>query len=731
MQRWLALAVGARPPSEIGGDVETLDAETRRLLEVVVDVFHSTGEWPLVEDLRHDLDAADDDLDVKDVGRRLPPALGSVDIGYRGRIRLTLLGILLSGRGREELSDCLALVQFAYQRYRQSKPGVRIESAEFGAAAGLEPLRLAKVGELLLSLPGLGNGGRASEDPASWYRLVDADIDTFKHTSTVEEMIDKVPVSGGLGVASPGEAMKAPTGAIRRHRAPTSAAPPNQRATTDWRRLSPAAAKAREDLKGLGSPLLGPAQPFRVTHRAGGVARITHPSLTPGWLEIPEIAIQELIRTGAFLSAPGDGDDSYFLTEDEDAAEPARARASLVIGEAEHRGRGAVVFISVIEAFKVQLGFRFRERLKPNVRGIVVSDEPQPVGTYGPEEKVDAYLDLADAVVVFATHDPDEPTSAKARSNISDELARARSRQHLATHICVLKERGVSLQSNTNPTYEDLDPEQPEDAFRRALRQLKEWGFDVEVPDAPSDMDTSAPVRRQSPGPSPDAEPDADLERAGLTLALEQVRGVAGSVRTPSVALAVVALPRGPLLRPAELEDPELGGRIERQALYGDHPVLERGQATRTSMQGNNLIARQDRASISIDGEGTLLIVQALGRADRPGLEVSAVIEEDVITELERALGFAYQTLAEIDHAGRVQHVIMVASLLGAGYSGWRTRAEHLASPTSMNLDIRGENALVTPLSPPSRARTAIRDDRPGIARDLMVLLRREARGGR
>jgi hypothetical protein len=44
----------------------------------------------------------------------------------------------------------------------------------------------------------------------------------------------------------------------------------------------------------------------------------------------------------------------------------------------------------------------------------------------------------------------------------------------------VVKEHGVTLASNINPAYESLDLAHPEEGFRRALAQLREWGIGVD-----------------------------------------------------------------------------------------------------------------------------------------------------------------------------------------------------------------------------------------------------------
>ena len=136
------------------------------------------------------------------------------------------------------------------------------------------------------------------------------------------------------------------------------------------------------------------------------------------------------------------------------------------------------VFISCSERQKETLARPFKDLLaQKGVRGYVVSDEPRPDGTWTPEDKVDAYLDMCDAVVVFATADLQAGEDRYTRPNIGDEIGRARSKPHLRNRVCVLKEHGVTLPSNINPAYETLDVANRDDAFRRALLQLHAWGL--------------------------------------------------------------------------------------------------------------------------------------------------------------------------------------------------------------------------------------------------------------
>src|SRR5207247_9967479 len=152
---------------------------------------------------------------------------------------------------------------------------------------------------------------------------------------------------------------------------------------------------------------------------------------------------------------------------------------------AQVRARG--VLLSLSERQKEALGRPFKALLGENgTRGFIVSDEPRPEGTWTPEEKVDAYLDRSDAVVVFATADLEAGDDRYTRPNIGDEIGRARSKPHLRNRICVLKEHGVTLPSNINPAHEAYQAAHPEEGFQRALGQLREWGLRlVEQPASP------------------------------------------------------------------------------------------------------------------------------------------------------------------------------------------------------------------------------------------------------
>lgn len=391
--------------------------------------------------------------------------------------------------------------------------------------------------------------------------------------------------------------------------------------------------------------------------------------------------------------------------------------------------RARSVFISVAEDHKEDLGRPFRDLLAPNVTGFIVSDLTLIDDAHSPDDKVDAYLERSGAVVMFATADIESSDGgAYTRPNIGEEFARARAKSHLRTRVFVLKEHGVTLPSNTNPAYGRIDVADPADGFATALEQLRTWGFDIpRTAPTPAARARTAPLRQRSDS----ASLDRDAEREATESALGRVPNMEHTMMTPSVALVTVIAPRGSVLRPSELEDPAFAERLEAEALTGPAAILDRRSGTRTGMQGNSLVIQQDGAWAALDAEGTLVSVRPLPRGADRGTVLRGVIEEDVAEGVEIQMAFADRVLALIDEQEAVAHVVLVVALLSAGSNGWRTRAELAASPHSMTMDITAGNQIVERLSPPARPRSALAMDRASLAQDLMVLLRRRARGGR
>jgi pimeloyl-ACP methyl ester carboxylesterase len=219
-------------------------------------------------------------------------------------------------------------------------------------------------------------------------------------------------------------------------------------------------------------------QPALVLHRQG--ERLTPLKAAQRLAAaLPDGRLVRLEGSAGGLVAGGGEDDLNVIVEFLTGERP-RPRAPGDLAEppppAEGQERG--VFISCSERRKEAVAWPFRDRLaEEGSRGFIVSDEPRPTGTWTPEEKVDAFLERSDAVVVFATADLEAGEDRFTRPNIGDEIGRARSKPHLRDRVCVLKEHGVTLPSNIDPAYESLDLSDLDRAFDRALLQLAEWGL--------------------------------------------------------------------------------------------------------------------------------------------------------------------------------------------------------------------------------------------------------------
>jgi len=211
------------------------------------------------------------------------------------------------------------------------------------------------------------------------------------------------------------------------------------------------------------------------------------------------------------------------------------------------------------------------------------------------------------------------------------------------------------------------------------------------------------------------------LERAEALLAGPGHRSTA-----PSITLAVAAGPEQSVLRPAELRDVTLARDIQRDALFGDHAVLDSSEGTESTVTAEGLVLQQRAGEILITSAGSVRItLPAMSHPTDRLSVISSLIDEDVTSAVARALTFAAWLLDRIDPLERLTDVVPVVELAGAGYLPWRTRAEAAASPNSATMGSGSDRAVVA-LNPARRHRQALTHDAGRIAEDLTVLLRQE-----
>jgi len=217
---------------------------------------------------------------------------------------------------------------------------------------------------------------------------------------------------------------------------------------------------------------------------------------------------------------------------------------------------------------------------------------------------------------------------------------------------------------------------------------------------------------------------EADLVRRATAL-LPSRQGFDGRER---LVVAIAGGPSQQVVRPAELGEAALARDLQREALFGEHPVLDTSQGTTVAIRGNALVLEQPIASVLVDQAGSVRVVQAARRGtDRRQHELPALIEEDVAETLARAVRFSGWLLDRVDPLHRLTDVAVVAHLAGGGYMPWRTRTEHAASPTAATMG-QGSDETTVMLTPPRRHRQALTHDANRIAEDLVTLLGRERR---
>lgn len=220
----------------------------------------------------------------------------------------------------------------------------------------------------------------------------------------------------------------------------------------------------------------------------------------------------------------------------------------------------------------------------------------------------------------------------------------------------------------------------------------------------------------------------AGMRERALTLFPQIERGhhQSGAV----LQLAVAAGPDTTVLRPAEMEAQTLIDAMQQQALFGKPAVFDRRLGMQAGLSGEALVLvqedqRSEGASIRLWPNGDVLISLPVPPPER-GMGLSVVVEEDIAGKLEAAISYAVWLLATIDPTERLSHVVPAVRLLGEHAGAWRTRAEHEASPNSMQVPWRqGEHQEPVLLTPAHQVRQALTMDAQRIVEDLVVLLRR------
>lgn len=191
----------------------------------------------------------------------------------------------------------------------------------------------------------------------------------------------------------------------------------------------------------------------------------------------------------------------------------------------------------------------------------------------------------------------------------------------------------------------------------------------------------------------------------------------------PELVVVIAAGPHQQVIRPSELSVAALAADLQREAIFGLSPVLDRTEGTTESVRGIQLTLQQDHGEITLDQAGSLRISTVLRSSGRSrAVEIPAIIHEDVQQFVGAAVRYAGWVLDRVDPMRRLTDVVVG----GAGWMPWRTRSEHDASPSSGSMGMGGDAASTVELTPPRRHRQALTHDADRIAEDLTVLLARD-----
>src|SRR3546814_6050548 len=95
--------------------------------------------------------------------------------------------------------------------------------------------------------------------------------------------------------------------------------------------------------------------------------------------------------------------------------------------------------------------------------------------------------------------------------------------------------------------------------------------------------------------------------------------GRSGHSGSPRIALALTGGPVQTVLRPAQLEEPELCEWFEKTALFGESAVLTTRQGTEARIDQDTLVLEQPDRSVGISETGSVWLVSALREPDKIG----------------------------------------------------------------------------------------------------------------
>ncbi|MFP1960859.1 DUF4062 domain-containing protein [Lonsdalea quercina] len=249
-----------------------------------------------------------------------------------------------------------------------------------------------------------------------------------------------------------------------------------------------------------------------------------------------------------------------------------------------------------------------------------------------------------------------------------------------------------------------------EDLFEKSLRAINQLQL----------------ANAQSP-----VDPEELIKRSITNLPKENQNCFHSSVR---LQIAIAAGPDTTIIRPAHMGSKALIDIMSQEALFGTHsghrPIFDRQSGVNDRLYSDSLCISQSQNRdvhnlVKLSPSGDILLILSMPMQSG-GLPV--ILEETVHQTLLKGFDYASWLLSEIDNTQRLTHVVPAVSIAGASSAGWRTIAEHQASPNSMQSFGMGQSKEPVLLSPAYMVRQsfALSSDRKSHFEDFVALLKRK-----
>lgn len=225
-------------------------------------------------------------------------------------------------------------------------------------------------------------------------------------------------------------------------------------------------------------------------------------------------------------------------------------------------------------------------------------------------------------------------------------------------------------------------------------------------------------------------DPEGLKKRAITNLPKENQNYFHSSVR---LQISIAAGPDTTIIRPAQMGSKALIDIMSQEALFGTksghRAIFDRQSGVNDSLDSDSLCISQSQNRdvhnlVKLSPSGDILLILSMPMQSG-GLPV--IFEETVHETLLKGFDYASWLLTEIDNTQRLTHVVPAVSIAGASSAGWRTIAEHQASPNSMQSFGMGQSKGPVLLSPAHIVRQsfALSSDRNTYVEDFVALLRR------